>query len=88
MTAHDQAAEAARRYRLVIEACERIAADPTETPERRALAMDWRDKLTDPLRDYGPMPMQIFNAAGYSHSTHGGGQYLHDEMAYDGWGDR
>lgn len=87
-TAHDHAVEHARRLRVIIEACERISGDPTETPERREAARGWLEQFAwDELTSGGGyLPAPTVAAGGQRH-TRGGGQAEHEWMEYDGWGD-
>jgi hypothetical protein len=87
-TNEEEAAERARRFRLVADEIERILKDPKH-PKYEA-AQQWWDRLfgaeiTEPSRS--AYPQTALSIIGGVYHSNGGGQAWHDDLALEGWVD-
>lgn len=85
MSAGSEAAERARTLRAVLDECERVLADKDADPERRAVAQKWHDRLGGIGRPH-ENAYHLGGGGGFHVHHSGGGQFLADDLRYEGWG--
>jgi hypothetical protein len=72
------------KWNRAIEGFERIITDPNETPARRRKAQAAWDAAVRPSHSHGG----IIPAGERAQTGHSGGDSLHADAVYEGWGDR